>query len=89
MTTHEQRLVCALKRRLAERTPAQIVEYLLREGLLNRAAMEQCAIRDAVAHYVKCGMPKLRAIDAAAAKMNCSYEKARAAVYRRRMPFNN
>ena len=83
MTRHEQRVIRAMKRLLADRSANEIVPFLLGEGLLDMAAVERRMIRDEVARRVRGGERKMRAIEEVAYEMNCSYEKARAAVYRR------
>ena len=84
MNDKERRMTHLLKRRLQGKTPTEVVDILWREGLLNRVEIERQYISDEVERRVRDGVGKVRAIEIVAYDIGCSYEKVRAAVYRKR-----
>lgn len=58
-----------------------LLETLLQEGLIDLRAAERCAIRCEVEQLGRHGLGRCEAMEVAAQRFCCSYEKVRAAVY--------
>lgn len=81
MTRHEELLAEVVLRQLRDLTIPQAVQRLFEEGLISRRGCEQQAIRDEVRQLERQGMLRCEALEVAARKFCCSYEKARNAFY--------
>ncbi|MBR4850133.1 MAG: hypothetical protein IKV09_04300 [Alistipes sp.] len=79
----ERKLIYPLLRLVEGKTPDNIIELLWSKGLLDYLAVERLYIASEVERRVCCGESKMRAIEVVAYDIGCSYEKARAAVYRK------
>ena len=60
---------------------SEAVSIMWQQGLLNKAAIERLYINNEVQRRVRGGENKTRAIAQVSMELECSYEKARAAVY--------
>lgn len=83
MKHNERKLLNTLLNNAERRSANEMVEYLWQNGLINRVAVEQLYINTEVLRRVRNGETKCRAIEQLSVEMGCSYEKARAAVYRK------
>ncbi len=83
MSNRDKRVLHILKRKVEGKRPADIIDMLWREDMLNHLAMERQYIQEEVSHRVRNGESKVRAIEMVAYDIGCSYEKVRAVVYRK------
>ena len=83
MYNRDKRVLHPLKRMVKGKSPSDIIDMLWRGGMLNRLAMEQQYIKDEVAHRVRNGESKMRAMEMVAYDIGCSFEKVRSVVYRK------
>ena len=81
MTRHDELLAEAVLREVRGLTTRQAVLRLFELGLISRRGCERRAIRDEVQRLEREGVPRCEALEAAAGKYCCSYEKARNAFY--------
>jgi hypothetical protein len=85
MTRKERKIFVVLNNRLQGKSKEMAVDWLWQEGLLDFTRLEQLYIREKVLHLVSCGSPKMEAINQVATELNCSFEKARNAIYKRKI----
>lgn len=64
---------------------SEAITTMWSRGLLNKVALERLYINNEVQRRVRAGEVKVRAIEQLSREMSCSYEKARAAVYRKQV----
>lgn len=81
MTRHDRQLANWLLRRTDGLDRTQVVDHLLRQGLLNRRGCERLAIRDEVDRLVREGMGRCEAMEVVAETFCRSYASVRQAVY--------
>jgi hypothetical protein len=63
-------------------SPSRVVEQLYRRGLLDRASLERCVIKERVFVLCKGGMKRCEAMAKVADEQRCSYAKIRAIIYK-------
>ena len=81
-STYRQRLhdeLCSAVRGLSV---PELLDYLLREGIIDERKLEACAIRREVARRMAAGEKKCYAMGETAHEYCCSYEKVRGIIYR-------
>lgn len=83
MERNERKLLTSLHDMVRRQTLTEAIGEMWRQGLLNRSALERLYIRSEVARRVRMGEMKVKAIEQLSTEMSCSYEKVRAAVYRK------
>lgn len=83
MCNRDKKVLHILKRRVEGKRPADIIDMLWRENMLNPLMMERQYIKEEVAHRVRNGEAKMRAIEMVAYDIGCSFEKVRSVVYRK------
>ena len=83
MCNRDKRVLHILKRRVEGKRPADIIDMLWRENMLNPLMMERQYIKEEVAHRVRNGEAKMWAIEMVAYDIGCSFEKVRSVVYRK------
>lgn len=81
MTRHDEMLAETALREVRGLETAEAVRRLFEMGLISRRECERQAIRDEVWRLEREGVPRCEALEAAAGKYCCSYEKARNAFY--------
>ena len=81
MTRHDEMLAEAALREVEGLPTPEAVRRLFELGLVSRRGCEQRAIRGEVERLQREGVPRCEALEAAAGKFCCSYEKARGAFY--------
>ena len=81
MTQHQKLLADVLQKQLEGLSLEQITEKLLSTGLANVRTCEHYALYDEITRLVDEGMPRCEAMQVAADKFCCSYEKARDSFY--------
>lgn len=84
MTRLERRLVGTLLQELPRSGTKRLLEQLIEAGLLDLTACERLAMRRQVELLVRQGGRRTAAMVQVAETFGCSYEKVRAAVYRKR-----
>lgn len=82
LTTSERKLHALLFDLFPDQGP--LLEGLLAEGLIDLRATERLAIRRAVEQLFEEGLGRCEAMEVAAQRFCCSYEKVRAAVYEKK-----
>lgn len=80
---NKQKLLNSLLGRIQQKSLSGAIEQMWNEGLLNHKALERLYIEKEVAHRVRAGEMKVRAIEQLSEELGCSYEKIRAAVYQK------
>lgn len=83
MGNRDKRVLYLLKRKVEGKPPAEIIDMLWREDMLNHLVMERQYIQDEVSRRVRNGESKMRAIEMVAYDIGCSFEKVRSVVYRK------
>lgn len=81
MKQNERKFLTSLLDNIKSKSSVETVEYMWNSGLLNRTAVERLYISNEVARRVRAGETKCAAIRQLSSELNCSYEKARTAVY--------
>lgn len=81
MTRHDEMLAETALREVKGLTTAEAVQRLFELGLISRRNCERQAIRNEVRRLEREGVSRCGALEAAAGKYCCSYEKARSAFY--------
>ncbi len=81
MTRHDRLLAEVLLREIEGLDVQQAVARLFESGLVSRRACERQAIRCEVERLQRLGTPRCEALHVAAELFDCSYEKARGAIY--------
>ena len=81
MKNNERKLLTSIFDNIKSKSSVEAVEYMWERGLLNRTAVERLYISREVARRVRAGETKSTAIRQLSSELNCSYEKARGAVY--------
>lgn len=82
MTRIEKKLAEIILRRIEGLSAGQIAEMMVCEGWADRKICERMAICEEIAELEKNGMPRCEAMEVAARKFCCSYEKARDSFYK-------
>ena len=83
MTRKERRIYAVLNNHLKGKSKEEVMDWLWQEEMFNFSRLEQLYIREAVKHLMECGASKMEAMLQVANDMNCSFEKARNAIYKR------
>lgn len=81
-----EKIINAIMRNIQEQDPHAILSALWEKGLLCQRAAEQLYMQGEIERRVGEGERKYRAIELVAIEMNCSFEKVRAAIYKKRKP---
>lgn len=81
MKNNERKLLTSIFDNIKSKSSIETVEYMWNSGLINRSAVERLYISREVARRVRAGETKSTAIRQLSSELNCSYEKARGAVY--------
>lgn len=79
----KRKLLISLINKIARHTLSGAVEQMWDEGLLSVKALERLYARTEVEHRVRAGESKTKAMEQLSIELGCSYEKIRAAVYKR------
>lgn len=85
MTQTERKLQLLLLNMVKNKSLPEAITTMWRGGLFNKVALERLYINDEVQRRVRGGETKVRAIEQLSKEMSCSYEKARAAVYKKQV----
>ena len=80
---NRQKLLNSLLDKIGHKSINLAIEQMWSEGLLNQKALEQLYIGKEVERRVRAGETKIRAIEQLSKELGCSYEKVRAAVYKK------
>lgn len=81
----KRKLLIALLNKVGRSQLHDAIEQMWSEGLLDRRALERLYINSEVERRVKAGESKTRAIEQLSQELGCSYEKARGAVYYKKL----
>lgn len=81
----KRKLLIALLNKVGRNQLHDAIEQMWSEGLLDRRALERLYINSEVERRVKAGEGKTRAIEQLSQELGCSYEKARGAVYYKKL----
>ena len=82
MTQREQKMVYPLYNLVRGKRASEVVDYLWREGLLNRVAVERRYFAHEIERQLREGEVKSVAMAQLACEARCSYEKVRHAIYK-------
>lgn len=80
---HDERIIDGIERIYGRNLPQDAVRRMASLGLLDMRACERHVIAREVSDEVRRGIAKSRAMENAAERHACSFEKVRAIVYRR------
>lgn len=81
MVSIERKLLKSLLSGVQNKSLAEAVAIMWRQGLFDRVAVEKLYINNEVQRRVRDGEFKVKAIQQVSDEISCSYEKVRAAVY--------